>query len=930
MNCLIVFIFKYWRKHKKSLAALLFSGVLLCAVVCCAFLTLRQEYVRGLDQSYDRSGRYEFMITAEYQDVINNLMDKDTKTGKMAVMGLMGVGELQYQYGTLDDPHNLSHIHMREGRMPQKKGEIAIDSGVLKKFGFFGEVGDTITLDKGKYTIVGIIEGDQEISDVAYGYYRRGSKLVDDEGKQTNLYIEDKSQFDSAYNIPLMFISPEEEQDPKYTLVMLSKIKGLKEPPLDLGRNQTSFYDGEKEVLLNAGLSEEEYDKFALFFRDQTEEAIRAYNFSLRDQIYTKLLIYGAAVIIAVLSVIAVMRNIFIERENTTSMLRRIGMSKRRIRLMYTIEYIFLAAIQSLIGIALGTAVHMGIYEYQVRVLDMTDFSGFSHNDFDRMLCPNPFIISILISAAVLLVGYVLAALMQRMRVPKLKRRKAGSVRRCFAKIFRNRTVTVIQTLSLTLIFFSTIFGYMLFRMSIGSFDPETGEFYTVSNLRFGDNNQFFLDEENVKEYYRTDGLMQNSTELPMVIDPRKFGGVSDDDMERIHDTIARGVIQHTMIISDTLPLPRKVQLSEEQRKFVYDQSSDKGKAFIDGHKNLYKIKTALSDKETIQKLSECVTSGEINIDQIMSGKEIIYVVNHYTPVLKAGDEVKIVSAVTINGFGMERANETFVKIGAVVEIKPELDNMIKYAVSANDDFCLLTTVSGAKSLNLDGTAYTELISRSEIGSLLPMGTNMRVTSLAKRQHEIFVKNASLYGSLGLLILVMSLLGFAAYFNGIGMKIRMKEYQISIMRAIGTPLKKLRRRLMLDSIRIPICAGTVAYGLLKITQRVMLEANNKAESIIKAAEETALDFSSKYTDGTPEYEALYYTVMENNNSAERKASRIRQLFLTDYTMWLNNIIIPTLIVFAVMCMITILLTRKSVGGFGSNIAYSISKGRKRR
>ena len=57
---------------------------------------------------------------------------------------------------------------------------------------------------------------------------------------------------------------------------------------------------------------------------------------------------------------------------------------------------------------------------------------------------------------------------------------------------------------------------------------------------------------------------------------------------------------------------------------------------------------------------------------------------------------------------------------------------------------------------------------------------------------------------------------------------------------------------------------------------------------------------------------------------------MRSFFLTDDHMWFNNVLIPTLVVFAVICMVTVVLTRKSVGGFGSNIAYSISKGRKRR
>ena len=938
---LLSFTLKYWRRHKKSLAALLFSGVLLCALICCALLTLRQEYVRQIDGMYNTEGHYEFLTTTEHQDVIDILTGEDTVTGKMNVYGLMGVGNIKYEYGSLDDPENLAHIPLESGRLPQKKGEIAIDRQVLTNFGFFGKVGDTITLDKGTYTLVGIIADDKESIDFwenSYGWSRSSSRLIVDEGKQTNYWIEDKSQFDKEYLIPLMFVSPEEQQKPEYTLVMLDSIAGLNRMPYDYNSwtSDESFDDGDVKLLQRIA-AETDYNEEDIgseisgLLKDHRQQAIDYYNGKFYEQIYTKLLLYGAAIIIAVLSVIAVMRNITAERENTISMLRRVGMSKRRIRVMYAIEYIFLGILQAVIGIAVGIGVHIGIYEYQVRVLEKSDFSGFSHNEYDRFLCPDPFIWSALIAAGVLLVGYVFALLLQRSRVPKLRRRKAGSVRRCFAKVFRNRAVTVIQTISLTLIIFGTLFGYMLFRPTIGGFD-ENGTFHRNLDTKFGDpfsmTQGFDFEEENVQEYYRAEKGVTNDNNLPMLIKLGDVRGIDDETADTLGESYSKGVLPQTVISSKT-DLPRPVQWdAPEVKDYFYKMSTEQGKKFYDKNESLYKCKTALADKATIEKLKDNVRSGEINIDKIMSGEEMIYVYSHVDPPFKAGDKINLVSATTEDGFGINKVTEASVRIGAVIELDDSIDKMAKYCVSTGDDYNLLTTVTGAKKLGLHGASYTEIIARDEIGNLLPMNTGLRVKSLEKQKHDIFVQNATLYGSLGLLIFVMSLLGFSAYFNGIGMKIRMKEYQISIMRAIGTPLKKLRRRLMLDSVRIPLFAGTIAYGLIRITQTAMLHAYDKAESIIHELAQKAIEFGQQHPG--PEIDEAYNSFFSEYNATSKQASQLQSYYMTHLQMWFNNVLIPTLIVCAVMCMITILLTRKSVGGFGSNIAYSISKGRKRR
>ena len=150
----------------------------------------------------------------------------DTVTGKMDVMGTMGIGNMKFEYGILDDPHNLSHIPLEAGHMPREKGEIMIDRGVLDKLGFFGGVGDTIELDKGKYTIVGVTAKDKSSGRSIYGY-RQGSVLNQLENAESNYYASDDDKKISEHNIPLIFISEKENQEPLYTWVMLYNIRGI-------------------------------------------------------------------------------------------------------------------------------------------------------------------------------------------------------------------------------------------------------------------------------------------------------------------------------------------------------------------------------------------------------------------------------------------------------------------------------------------------------------------------------------------------------------------------------------------------------------------------------------------------------------------------------------------------------------------------------
>ena len=311
---------------------------------------------------------------------------------------------------------------------------------------------------------------------------------------------------------------------------------------------------------------------------------------------------------------------------------------------------------------------------------------------------------------------------------------------------------------------------------------------------------------------------------------------------------------------------------------------------------------------------------GCINAEKLMNGEEVILVVNSDEIPLTLGQTITLGSSATTNGFGIESVVINEVMVGAVIALPKPIDRITKYAVYGGDGYSLLTTVSGAKKLGLHNAAYTEVFAKQALKSgEIPMGTGMTMTSYSQRSHDILIADLTKYGSAALLIFVMSLLGFAAYFNGIGMKIRLKEYQISVMRAVGTPLKKLRRRLIFDAVKIPIAASAIAFAGIKLIQRLTLASNEWYRSIQTTIYDIPAELEGKWT-----------LINQFNDTQMKWEQEYVASHLIHDKLWFVPVVIPTLTVFAVMCIVTILLTRKSFRMFTPNIAGALARGRKRR
>ena len=906
------FTLKYWSRHKKSLAALLFSGVLLCAVVYCAFLMIRQDQRRWLDDYYDQHGYYTVAVPTptSYDKVIDLLSTDETTRGTMYVTGEAGIGVDKFQIGTIDDPENLAHIPLEEGRMPQTENEIAIGRNVLNKFGFFGKVGDDITLDTGTYKLVGII-------DKSYDGGRPGSLIHEQNTNQGNTYYTDEMK--PKYYMPLMFTGGDGSKNAKYSWVMLYNTKqfaykSISSPlyEIEMYLEQNGFDCFAAQAETNISL----WDHYNIMPAVVKFNLIGYQNIDLSPTSRKLLIFTGLSALIAVLSVIATLKNIFAERENTISMLRRIGMSKRRVRVMYTIECIILTLVQTALGLGLGSLAHILITKAEVSALDKKDLLGFTSDPLVTGISLDPFIVAVLCSVFVLAIGYIFSALLTGRRRRLGRRRKPHSLYRCISKVFANKGVTVIQTLSLSLICFGVLFGYMVYHNTTGSYQKdEKGEvqFTKYIDTKYG---ELDLEQDDLKECYNTNISFEHGlNDLTLMKYSDKYYGIDDATADTLGDTFSTGLLPQTFIAKagDTELKYQTAIGTDEEKRFIADHSCDAAKKLIASDKRLYRTRTRLADRATVEKLSQYVISGSIDTDKLSLGEQMLFVVTDGEPPIAAGEKLTVGSSMTKQGYGIEDLTLCDVQIGAVIKLPKDMDRVLRYSVSDTADYNLLTTVTGAQKTGLHGAMYTELLSREEIGDKLPLGTGFEVFSLKEQQKQIFKKNAQMYISIGLVILLMSLLGFAAYFNGIGMKIRMKEYQLSIMRAVGTPLKRLRRRLTLDSIRIPVVSAVTAYGLMRLVQQLMLHAHDKYELLnTQAADQAAQGNLDRYHE-------LF-----------DKATEISQKYLVGSQMWYVSTLLPTLTVFSVMCIVTILITRRSFKMFTPNIAYSISKGRKRR
>ena len=898
MKTIVCITLKYWKKHLKSAAAVLFSGVLLTAIIFTALMSLREECVRFYERAFDNMGHYEVLIANSDDELLAQALGgrSDCDYGVINVYGKLGYRDKQFTYGTISDEHDLWHTPLDEGRMPVTANEIAAVRTVLDACYWVGECGDSITLNGTEYKVVGII-------DEYYGKHREGSELC-----EYNTNIVDETE----YYIPLIFVG-ESNIEPLYRIDLIGGFfdfsdigKGLYDTDDDIRYFESVLGDYNDYLY---GLVDHKGHWFDVNCEQNawyTESKTRSVSFLMT--------IVWLGVGVSVLSVFSVLRGIFIERSGRISMLKRIGVKKRLIAVMYIFECTAFAVIQTIIGMAAGLAAYGGIYLVKTSLLGEKPYSAFTEIGivYERTL--DPFLYAGLISVSVIVAAYIINLLTTNVsaKAPH-KRKKPRPLSRGFRAAMRQSGITAVQIISLTLICFSVIVGYMYYTDN----GKESQMWLTYNNISEDYKaNGFSMEENGIEEYYYSNAMQINSfgedgremTEFFPLIAEDYSRGFGDDIAAALPDTaLITGSNEGTFVASsDKISGLAPIDLSNEiVRDTFIDLADEEHKNFFDegnlGSKNMYRIPTKLTVPRTINGLAEYVTDGEISLEALNSSEEILLIYQSSEPPFAVGEDVTIYSALANeNGYGLGEIKAVSAKIGAVIKLTPALSKLEKYILKCDLHCNFLTTATGAKAIGLSG-AYTEVYSTEKLdGGIFPLSAEMRVISLSEEKWNTFIDRAAKFAGVALILVVMSLLGFAAYFNGIGLKIRQKAYELSVYRALGMSLRELRRRIFLDSVKIPVISSAAAYILVKITQLIMEKGYDRLCAIYQGEM------------GTPELQ-----------------DTLRNTLFLDNVMWQVNAEIPTLILFVIICIVTFILTAAALKKFSGDIAGDLNMGRTR-
>lgn len=76
MSCYFYILCKYWRKHLRTAFALLFSGLLLTAIITTVFLFIREGINQEVESWYDSSGKYDLILSVS-DDLKSELIPAD-------------------------------------------------------------------------------------------------------------------------------------------------------------------------------------------------------------------------------------------------------------------------------------------------------------------------------------------------------------------------------------------------------------------------------------------------------------------------------------------------------------------------------------------------------------------------------------------------------------------------------------------------------------------------------------------------------------------------------------------------------------------------------------------------------------------------------------------------------------------------------------
>ncbi|MGF7059307.1 ABC transporter permease [Brassicibacter mesophilus] len=756
---------RYMKSNKKRTLLTIVGIVLSIALISSIGLFFKGMQLAQIEEYRNTYGSYHLI----FQKVDDKLLAKATNNPRVSRSGLLALGE-EIKIGekivvsemiASDKALELLPYKVKEGRLPQKLDEVAIEKWALKYIDIDAKVGDKIKVKDKQYTLVGILEDNIQNQ------------------------IDDKAI--------LLLKSNDINKEKAMLLVEISSKTNLKSSVRELKQLADESTIGENTYLLIVqGAGDINSDLAGLY------------------------LVIGVIILIVVIATIAVIYNSFqisvVERIKQFGLLRAVGATPKQIKRIVLREATILAMIGVPIGLLFGViAIYLISIVFKLIGGDSVSIMKPSISPMILAISAIVGIISIYISALLpaLFAGKVspLVAISSRASITKekFKRRKNVIARKIFGfegelaskNIKRNRKRYRITV-------FSIIISVILFVTFTSLMD--------MSLLISQDNNE----SKNVHYSVVWDN---NTSEEDMVIDNKIIDNIkSSKHIDKLYK-IYKPYYFHAVV--DKNKEIKEVQNIGKIYKSIDFEGEEK--TLISSCINVYDKASLEISKKYIE--SGNIDLEKLNNENgvIIINKNRIYNQNsertYYGPAanIKVGDEIYLQYNESLENkieFGNGEVKK--VKVMAVLEKDPFTfrgpEDRLKI-ITTDDVARKLTGKETIKPRNLNiiiKDVDNQEVAKAELEKILSVNPSLGIINFIdynkNEKTALLMIQILLYG----FVVVISLIGSVNIVNTLTTNIILRKREFAMLKSIGLTQKGLKRMIVLEGVLYGI-VGSI-YG----------------------------------------------------------------------------------------------------------------------
>lgn len=849
---------KYWLSHKsRAFSVILAVAVAMAALTCTAFL-VRGASETNLEGILGTCGLEDFTLL----DVDSEMPAKYRNDDRVDRSGvyyrdgkIITSDKTEFVFGAMtEEGAPIYHFPFEVGDYPEKSGEIALPRTLLEALGYPVGVGMTINVDlydldnnligNRDLTVSGVLkdQSDYYFEPVNRSYYKHTPTLVEHYAPIVFLHHDDLSQ---NAKTDLMLVSAKSEN-------YFSLKKEFEENNIDhLVGNRI------RQIMIISMSDTGETE----------EEMLESLKYSPHDE-YTRTLIpvfTSVTMIVAFTSIFSVISTSLSERRRQLAMLRCIGMTKKKALLMMISETFVMVAIGLTAGFALGVGAYLAVFFVQKNILGMEVYPAFSVHPAVAAVTVSPYVLPLFSCFICGFSAMIIPSLIELHRSPvEGLQNSSGKKRKALFKT-QNKTLLVgkisggiLRDLPYYIIVITVVwtgvFGCAYFKS-----DAESNVKYLKNKL---DTELLGVDYLAAREDFFALGNAQLN---------RHFLGIAPENAEKLaaHPEVERTL--KAIEIRSTKVIFERGSLDEETEKTIaplntanmsYTNNDDlfnKTLEFQGYAENevLYNVPTVAVTTDIFDELSKYLVEGEINVDKLRSGEEVLVIKQNNSDLFSVGDTVSMTDVVINDsyveefdfqtggipedvepsfyynvpdgeggelvrkGYAFGKRKDFAVKIGGVLKFDDDRASETYEPVSeffrtvsvvgGRRDFQFICDENALSEWGLPDGNYTKLgvklIENANVDEfekawfeVIRNSPSVKSNSLAKILREIKNKNnasASVFFAIMITVVILGLVGIV---NTANLRVRKGLRSYSTVRALGLSKNKLTGIIMRQGV----------------------------------------------------------------------------------------------------------------------------------